>query len=218
MIYETGQIWVNSGDGNSWATNLYNFISQYYSNLTVSENTIVFDGKFTLSFTYSNGYPKVTLIRNSGVTNDLLDLRYWGSVNQTANLTLIITDDVFYIKIIRGNVPSEGHGAIIWLQSENTNFVGMSNATNPVIETTYYNAENDQKGSYTLGKVANYAVMPLKIVYSKLCPIVQTTGGEVLPINGLVSCSTISLYSTITFGGNTYHAIGTNTLIPLSED
>ena len=34
----------------------------------------------------------------------------------------------------------------------------MSNATNPVIETTYYNAENDQKGSYTLGKVANYAV------------------------------------------------------------
>lgn len=217
MIYETGQIWVNSADGSSWATNLYNFISQYYSNLTVSDNAITFDEKFTLSFS-SSVRPTVTLIRNNGVNTELLQLGYWGDVSQQANLTLIIADDVFYIKIIRSNVPSEGHGAIIWLQSENTNFVGMSNATNPIIETTYYNAENDQKGSYTLGKVANYTVMPLKIVYSKLCPIVQTTGGEVLPINGLLSCSTISLYSSITFGGHTYYAIGTNTLIPLTSD
>lgn len=215
MIYETGQIWVNSGDVSSWATNLYNFISQYYSNLTVSDNTIVFDEKFTLLFTYSNGHPRVTLIRNSGVTNDLLDLGYWGSANQTANITLIITNDVFFVRIVRYNIPSEGQGTIIWLKSGDTNFVGGSWNT---VETTYYNAEDAQKGVYTLGKVADYSVMPLKLVYSKFCPIVQTTGGDVLAIDGLVSCSTVSLYSTITFGGNTYHAIGTNTLIPLSED
>lgn len=217
MIYETGQVSVNSGSGDSWATALYNFISQYYNKLTVSDNTLNFDNKFTISISVVNGRPNITLVRNDGTETSLGNMDYWASVVQLANLTLIITDDVFYIKIIRATT-GEGHGAIIWLQSENTNFVGLSSATNPIIETTYYNAEDSLKGAYTLGKVANYAVMPLKIVYSKLCPIVQTTGGEVLPINGLLSCSTISLYSSITFGGHTYYAIGTNTLIPLASD
>ncbi len=217
MIYETGQVSVNSGSGNSWATALYNFISQYYNKLTVSDNTLNFDNKFTISFSVANGRPNITLVRNDGTETYLGDMGYWANAAQMANLTLIITDDVFYIKILRPTT-SEGHGAFSWLMSGDTNFVGVSNAGNPTIETTYYNAEDSLKGEYTLGKVANYAVMPLKIVYSKLCPIVQTTGGEVLPINGLVSCSTISIYSSITFGGHTYYAIGTNTLIPLTSD
>ena len=141
---------------------------------------------------------------------------------------LIKTDNTFYLEFIPTN-PSGGDytrlGAVIAIYNyDNKTYFGMygSSVDTAIPYSTRY-IENlssvcidTQVSGYQIKKIANYSLNATDLFFTPICVAVNSAGGF-FTVDDFCSSSNLTFKNTIATNNKNYYAIGTNTLIELSE-
>lgn len=215
MIFETGEISVSAS---TWNTALYNFIHRFDERITLDDGKLTFDNKFKVDFSNSSR-PKISLICNDETTISLTSMGYWPS-SPICISTLIITETMFCFFGKRKNY-TEGSFTLLWLKNQSRDFFGAIGGeshgycSDINLISSLYDANDSTKGTYSIGKVANFNVISPQIIYANTFLLVNSIG-DIAFINNLVNSSNTPISSTITIDGKNYFVIGTNTLLPIT--
>jgi len=173
--------------------------------IEISGNTVIIDSIFSIYLGY-NSWPRIYMEKDGTV---ITGNTVYG------NMTFIIgySDNFFYI-----NMTDEGDTGIylvyekttdftLWTSSNSSGSIGFQNIQ------SYTFTDLNSNVTYSRGAILNYATQPDYINYTSniLCYSGTTTKAITDPL--FVSCSTVTLGMVITFGGQNYFSVGTNTLL-----
>lgn len=169
-------------------------------------------GKFVL---YRDGNWLHFKYNFNGIT---YDTDCYGGADRYWPVMICCSDDFFYLDITGDYWGIHPYILMYDKVSEDSCIVGTTHWRqwpHPIEGLQCYEVQSG--ASITYGKTLNYSAGLNSIAYCENAPILS---GDVKIENDpkFISCSTITSDNVVTFKGQTYYAIGTNTLIPIDVE
>lgn len=186
-------------------TQIIDFLTTLDNRIIKTDDTTVnIDGKFTLSIN-ANLLCSITV---NGVAHDGV------SISRTDGVYVksVIGENVIILRLADFYYRNQNQVAYI---TDETNYFGgiVSNSAN-ILDVKFYRC-SDGAGVYYLKQLIAFTPYEGSICYSSVA--ICNNGSSIFKIKGILSCSTVTLYSTLYFNGKTYVAIGTNHLVEISQ-
>lgn len=191
---------------NACTDRLYEVISRYDNRFShvQGEPTITIDGVYDLPFTWGNYY-----------YNAYIDSYQTSITEEIHNLTIIITDNVFYILFIRRS-SGNPDGALCWISQDGKNYIGASRVADNsvgVLETMgFRSVESPDDTYFRVKKHADFTLLGSSILFIS-ASIISDDIGNFKVLDGMRSCSTVTFNTMVSINHRNYYAIGTNTLV-----
>lgn len=224
-------------DANAVTQNLYTVLSAYDSRFsyTPGTNVINVSNKYNLVLTaYMSSFRGTATVSIYDSTDPSLLLgswtyRYIGYSTQAKgwNVRFIKTEHTFYLEFIPANPSGEYlslGGVVSILTYDNKDYFGIYGSSsdsevyysNRYIESFNMLCVDSKVSGYQVRKIANYKLNAFDLFFTPICVLVNGSGGFI-NLDEFSSCSNVTFRNTISTNNKNYYALGTNTLIELTE-
>lgn len=212
-LYNYTQEFTRSGDGLTYANQLYSMFSRYSNKFSHTEDTnfITIDNRLTLKVTSVDSWTYMRMKIDVWDTENDVSVRgsEMGIAYGVYSIQLYSGEDSLTFKI--GN----GDYIVIVFKSNNVYFTTDSSRGGPNgIESSgcSFVESSSLDATYHIKKIADYSLSVRDLFFSETCVLVSD-GGNYVVVSDYSSCSNVTKFTSLALHNKSYFAIGTNTLI-----